>query len=241
MLTESCFRTAKPVATPTTTSVLYRRSRRTFLGRSWFGGVVVGFALIGGGSCAPERDGAFSFSSGDPVATCEVPDGPWGVSPGRLQQPWTVSDCDGNAYSLYNEDFCRARATVVVLSAGWCGVCRDEAPSMFEELVAPYKARGVRVMQVLQQDERYRPAGADFCRTWASEYGTEGMTFVDPERTTSTYTYRPGLDEDPPSSNSNSLPVVHVYDATGTIRNVLEGGTDNWSAVTEALDVILGE
>lgn len=208
------------------------------------------FVAMGASSCQPSRGdesgagsggGAFSLSSGDPVATCEVPNGPWGVSPGRLQQAWTVTDCDGNAYSLYNDDFCRARATVVVLSAGWCGVCRGEAPSMFDELVEPYRTRGVRIMQVLQQDDRYRPAGEDFCRKWASDYGVEGMTFVDPERAISTYSYRPGVDEDPPSSTTNSLPVVHVYDAAGTIREVIEGDTDNWSRVTDALDAILAE
>lgn len=194
----------------------------------------------GGNGDGRIENGRFVPTTSNTDATCQIPTGPWGQSPGHLQQPWTIKDCDGNPYALYNDDFCEAKATVVILSAGWCGVCRAEAPSMRADFLEPYADRGVRILQVLQEDNGYDPASGDFCHAWAEQYGLQGYTFMDPQRKISMYSYRQGIDEEPSGSSTLALPVVQIYDATGTLVAMHQGADPgSWTRARATLDELL--
>jgi len=178
-------------------------------------------------------------SADNPPATCMVPRGPWGFSVGRTQQPWTVMSCSGEPYSLYNDDFCSAAFTVVIHSEPWCAACLVEGPTVRANLIDPYALMGVRFLEVLQQTESYDTVDAATCEAWAAEYNTGEYTFMDPMQALSTYSYTPGVDETPPSSRSESLPIVNIYDSTGTLVFHHEGATNNWRDITTALDGLL--
>lgn len=178
-------------------------------------------------------------STDNPSASCSVPTGPWGFSEGTMQQPWRVTDCALRPYDLYNNDYCEAAFTVVVHSEPWCGECIADAPTMRSNLIDRYASRGVRVLEVLQEDERGLPIDASTCNAWASAYESEGFVFMDPESEISTYSYRPGIDEEPSGSRSEGLPVVNIYDETGTLVYHHEGSTNDWYDITGALDELL--
>lgn len=178
-------------------------------------------------------------SADNPAPTCMVPTGPWGFTVDHVQQPWTVTSCAGQEYALYNDDFCEAAFTVVIHSEPWCAACLEEGPSVRANLIDPYSLMGVRVLEVLQQTESYGTVDAATCDAWAAAYDSEGFTFMDPLQRMSTYTYRPGIDETPPATRSESLPTVNVYDATGTLVYHHEGATNHWRDITTALDELL--
>lgn len=207
--------------------------------------VLISLAMLAGCSSEPGdammmMHGPLVPSADNPPAMCAVPTGPWGISVGREQQPWTVSGCGGESYSLYNADFCRAAFTVVVHSEPWCGACLVDAPSMRANLIDPYAAMDVRILEVLQQDASYGAVDAATCSAWAEMYDSAGYVFMDPMMNLSTYTYRVGIDEMPPSGpRTESLPTVNIYDATGVLVFHHEGSTNNWLDITTALDDLL--
>ena len=73
----------------------------------------------------------------------------------------------------------------------------------------------------------------------ARAYDSSGYVFMDPESEINTYTYRPGTDETPSGSRSEGLPVVNIYDASGTLVFHHEGSTNDWYDITTALDELL--
>lgn len=200
-------------------------------------------AMVGCGSNGPTSmtGGPLVPSTDNPRATCDVPSGPWGFSVDHLQQPWTVSNCADADYSLYNNDFCTAAYTVVIHSEPWCGECLADAPSMRDNLIDPYASRNVRILEVLQQTASGSPVDAETCNSWAETYDNAGYVFMDPTNSLSTYNYRPGVDETPPGSRTEGLPVVNIYDETGTLVFHHEGSTNNWRDITAELDVLLGQ
>ena len=202
-----------------------------------------GWGLAGCSGAEPPHQmmmaGPLVPNADNPPATCAVPTGPWGFSVGREQQPWTVSGCGGESYALYNDDFCRATFTVVVHSEPWCGACLVDAPSMRANLIDPYAAMDVRVLEVLQQTLSYDTVTPATCDAWAAEYDSAGYVFMDPMRNLSTYTYRMGVDETPPGSHTEALPTVNIYDAAGTLVFHHEGATNHWRDITVALDGLL--
>ena len=203
------------------------------------GALFMGCNNGGGTDTMDTEDGPFIPTTLNTDATCSIPTGPWGQSPGHQLQGWTISDCDGNPYTLHNNDFCTAEITVLIQSEGWCGVCQQDAVDVYEALIGPYSERGVRFMEVLSVDDHYAPIASEFCHTWASRYGIEGFTFMDPERKLSTYSYRPGIDEEPSGSNTLALPIVKILDNTGTLVEMFQGGDTAWSRTVAKLDEML--
>lgn len=215
--------------------------------------VVIGVGLLSvgcqssGGSPGNDTDAGTGGASGglfipdttNPTASCAVPSGPWGQSAGHLLQGWTINDCDGRPYTLHNDDFCTASATVLIQSEGWCGVCMEDAEDVYETLIEPYGNLGVRFMEVLSVDDQYEEIQGEFCHEWASRYGIEGFTFMDPESKLSSYSYRVGIDETPTGSTTLSLPVVRILDNTGNIVAMIQGGDTAWSRVRAQLDTLL--
>jgi len=177
--------------------------------------------------------------SENPARAAAVPRGPWGCGVARPQQPWSGTNCAGQPYGLYNDDFCSAAFTVVIRSEPWCAACLVEGPSVRANLIDPYALMGVRFLEILTQTASYDTVDAATCEAWASEYNTGEYTFMDPTRAVSTYNYTPGIDETPPATRTESLPVVNIYDSTGTLVFHHEGETSNWRDITTALDGLL--
>lgn len=200
---------------------------------------LLALAGCGGSDTGAAAGGPLVPSTDNPRATCDTPEGPWGFSVGHQQQDWTVSNCTDQDYDLYNNDFCRATFTVVIHSEPWCAACIADAPSMRENLIDPYAAQNVRILEVLQQTASSGTVDAETCEAWAQEYDNAGYVFMDPTRNLSTYNYRPGVDETPPGSRTEALPVVNVYDNTGTLVFHHEGSTNNWHDIANALDDLL--
>ncbi len=103
------------------------------------------------------------------------------TSVGCNLQPLNFTACDSGAgYPYYGTEFCSSRATVIVLSAGWCSACMAEAPIIERDITRVYASRGVRVLTVLDQDPDRTPATTSFCLRWQSRYGLSSRMVTDP-------------------------------------------------------------
>ena len=159
--------------------------------------------------------------------SCTYPDAPYGTRVGAKLEPFTLPQCDGTPYSFANEEFCAARFTVISIAAGWCMPCRYESANLTTRVTEAYRDRGVRVIQVLVQDDMYRAADGAFCEGWVSMYGLTNIELTDADGTTQIYF--PG----------GSLPSTIIVDSTGTIV-WRENGAAMWlGTLTAKLDMLL--
>lgn len=184
--------------------------------------------VAGGGSSGP-------LVEGNQEAVCGVPEGT-GIAEGTVWGNWEVTDCDGNPTSLYNNAFCSAEATVYIRMQGWCGNCQREAPTLMDDLIAPNEARGVRFLQVIQENEAYEPVDGEFCSYWANQNNLGGHVYMDPARNTSRLVLTPGV-----PYTQGALPIIKVIDRDGVIRADLSGDPEGWVHVQAAIDEILAE
>lgn len=160
--------------------------------------------------------------------SCSYPMAPYGTRVGAKLEPFTLPQCDGTPYSFVNEDFCAASYTVISIAAGWCMPCRYESANLTSRVTEAYRDRGVRVIQVLVQDDMYRAADGAFCDGWVSMYGLTNIELTDADGTTQIYF--PG----------GSLPSTIIVDSTGTIV-WRENGAAMWlGTLTAKLDMLLG-
>ena len=160
--------------------------------------------------------------------TCEanVPSAPYGTRVTSKFRPLTLNQCDGTPYSIYNEDFCAVRFTVINIAAGWCNPSRLET-AQFTALNAEYSVQGVRLLQVMFQDESYGAASGAYCQAWVDEFGLTNVELNDP--TQSTQIYFP----------AGSLPATLIIDSTGTIVFREYGMTDGLVSLRASLDTLL--
>lgn len=184
-----------------------------------------------GGTDAGVDAGSLDVDAGEGVdgggLSCMYPPAPYGTRVGAKLEPFTLPQCDGTPYAFANEDFCAARFTVISIAAGWCMPCRYEASALTATVTEPYRDRGVRVIQVLVQDDEYRAADGAFCDGWVSMYGLTNIELTDADGTTQIYF--PG----------GSLPSTIIVDSTGTIV-WRENGVAMWlGTLTAKLDMLL--
>ncbi len=160
--------------------------------------------------------------------SCSYPPAPYGTRVGANLEPFTLPQCDGTPYSFVNEEFCAARFTVISIAAGWCMPCRYESQNLTEQVTSVYGPRGVRVIQVLVQDDDYRAANGAFCDAWVARYNlTQNIELIDADGTTQIYF--PG----------GSLPSTIIVDSHGTIV-WRENGVVMWLGTLKAkLDMLL--
>ena len=161
-----------------------------------------------------------------PAPMCMGPVGNFGRTANFNLAPPTSTACsNGQPFSVYAADFCAATATVVVYSAGWCGPCQQEAPIVEREITAPYRARGVRVLTVINENPDRSPATTNFCNQWRTRYGLTSTMLIDPTNSW------------PRSMQISAFPTIAVFDRTGRIRMVQSA--PSLATVRATLDAIL--
>jgi hypothetical protein len=148
---------------------------------------VLTFAGCGGSTptTTPATDAAVAADtppppgdSGTPAA--QYPQGPYGSRIGATFEPFTLNRCDGTPWSFTGENWENSSMTVVIISAGWCVPCQREARQIQSQIVDPYVDRGVRVISVLVQDDRYMAITPTFCNRWVNTYDLQIPILMDP-------------------------------------------------------------
>ena len=145
---------------------------------------------------------------------------------GSKFRPLTLDQCDGSPYAIYNEDFCSARFTVLGIAAGWCNPCIYET-GMLPALQAEYEPQGVRIIQVMYQDEDYRAASNAYCQAWVDRFGLTNVELNDPSQKTQIY------------FPDGALPSTVIIDSTGTIVYRENAASSNLSSLRTKLDELL--
>lgn len=164
-----------------------------------------------------------------PMGPCEYPMGPYGTSLLKPFEPFTLDRCDGTEYMFFNQEFCDNNLTVISIAAGWCMPCINESRQLTSLVTEAYRDRGVRVIQVLVQDEGYRAPTGAYCQGWVDRFGLTNIELVDPIGVTQIYF--PG----------NSLPSTIIVDRNGLIRFRENGSTEGLTSLTAELDRLLRE
>ncbi len=97
---------------------------------------------------------------------------------------FSLDDCDGNPWKM-SDAVRSAELTLINVGAGWCRPCREETEVLEEQVHAHFCGRGLRVVQVLYQDNNVTPATPTFCRGWREEFELEFPVLIDPAFTRS--------------------------------------------------------
>lgn len=141
--------------------------------------LVLSLSLVVG--CNPRTNNVPDGGAGDGGPSCGLPNGTPGVSTGRIMFPFTIPQCvEGDPlYSFYNEDYCSSEISVVTIAAGWCQPCREEARDLQALVNEAYAACGVRVMQVMVQDNNSNEPSLRFCQEWQEQYGLTNIMLRD--------------------------------------------------------------
>lgn len=194
---------------------------------------LAGFAGCGDDTPAGTPDAGIAVDLGDVDSggglSCQanVPTTGFGTRVSAKFRPLTLNRCDGTPYSIYNEDFCSpTRFTILSIAAGWCNPCRLET-AQFPALNAEYSPQGVRLVQVMFQDESYGAASGAYCQSWVDEYGLTNVELNDPTQMTQIY------------FPTGSLPATLIIDDTGTIVFREYGTTDGLTSLRAKLDELL--
>lgn len=210
------------------------------MSKSALASVLLLAALAGLSGCTQEdppvmtTDAGIDFDLGGDVdaatggLTCQanVPTTGFGTRVSSKFRPLTLNQCDGTPYSIYNEEFCTARFTVLGIAAGWCMPCIYET-GMLPALQAEYEPQGVRLIQVMYQDESYRAASNEYCQAWVDRFGLTNIELNDPAQATQIY------------FPDGALPSTVIVDSTGTIVYRENGASSNLSSLRTKLDMLL--
>lgn len=155
------------------------------------------------------------------------PRGPYGVSVGQVFAPFVLPSCAGGSYAFDGPEWVSARASVLLLAAGWCAQCSTAARAT-QSIDDAYRDRGVRVLQVLVEgDTPDVPADGPLCSSWRTLNGVMHPLLLDLGRMLSLL-WTP-----------STLPVLMVIDAEGRIASVTVGNTAGVAATRGALDEVL--
>lgn len=107
------------------------------------------------------------------------PGGPYGTTVTDRFEEFEFQDCDGNPVR-FGDVLGDSTVTLFNVSAGWCQPCIEEAEIIESEVLEPYCERGLRVVQVLIEDEEGFPATRLFCNQWKERFGLTLPVLVDP-------------------------------------------------------------
>jgi len=153
---------------------------------------IIGLSACGSDSGGDgDGDGDFVPS---PPAGCELsapgqtnyPPGPYGTDVGDTIADVSLQDCDGNTLSL-GDVIAQAPLTLFNVGAGWCQPCIEETETIDVEIFSEFCGRGLRVVQVMFQDEESRAATSLFCKDWRSRYKLNFPVLYDPLFQTNQY------------------------------------------------------
>ena len=135
------------------------------------------------------------------------PEGPLspGSQVGDLFSDFQLEDCEGNLIQ-FGDILANSELVLFNVSAGWCRSCVDETRTLEEEVFNNFCGRGLKIVQVLFQDEQARPATKLFCSQWRDTFGLTFPVLVDPLFITEKYL------------ESSQTPLNLLIDKEGVIR-----------------------
>ena len=100
---------------------------------------------------------------------------------GDIAENFTLRDQYGEQVDLYS--FC-GKHIMIVVGAGWCGPCQQEA-SQLQAVAEAYP--DAQVLQLLAQDSNYETPSQGFIEAWASQFGFENVAALGPLSAPTTY------------------------------------------------------
>lgn len=151
-------------------------------------------------------------------AGCEVspapadftyPAGPYGVGVGDVVENIALEDCDGNTVELADV-LASGELVLLNIGAGWCQPCIKETETLVANVFEPHCGGGLRVVQMLFQNDGGAPSTKFFCRAWRDRYGLSFPVLNDPLFLSQTYF----SGED----TLSATPINLLIDSAGVIR-----------------------
>jgi len=151
-------------------------------------------ALLAQSGCGAADDGSAGDAAvglepppecalGPPPDGWSYPTGPYGTEVGDTFERFTLEDCDGDPVD-FGDILAQADLVLFNIGAGWCQPCVEESQTLDREIFREFCPRGLRVVQVLFQDEQSRPATGLFCDNWRNSFGLSFPVLKDPLFTT---------------------------------------------------------
>jgi hypothetical protein len=201
---------------------------------------VVALSAMVGVGCAPATPNTPSGDSGAPADAAQPPSSDSGEACSRpaLNNTCSMEGCDfaslqlpycqpdGGNFDFYGPTFCSNQVTLVVIAAGWCVPCQQEAAQLQAEIIEPYAGR-VRVVTVYGQNtSRVAPTAAE-CMVWKNRYRLESHMVYDP--TGLTQRYFPNM----------AFPANMIIDRNGQIRFREYGTSRGLQALKDQIDGLL--
>ncbi|MDP3275198.1 MAG: TlpA disulfide reductase family protein [Deltaproteobacteria bacterium] len=200
--------------------------------------LIAGMALAALAGCAPPAPmmnmpeaGAPEAGPADAAATCAPP---------ALNNTCAMEGCDfanislpncaapDTNFTFYGDNFCSNQLTLIVVSAGWCVPCQQEAAEMQAQIIEPYRGR-VRVVTVYGQNVSRNGVSASECMQWKNRYGLEGHMVFDPSG--AVQRYFPNM----------AYPANLIIDRQGRIRYRIYGTSRGLQSLKDQLDGLLSE
>ncbi len=179
---------------------------------------IVGVTLVG---CGGGGGGSSGDLGGSPDAVLQppcpydapphgwtYPAGPYGAGVGDRVEDFALTDCDGRAVR-FGDVLGGSELVLLNVAAGWCVPCMAETQAIEADVHRPYCPRGLRIVQVLFEDENGAPAGPDFCKAWRSKFGLTFPVLIDPDFTTKKFF---------PGTINGSTPLNLLVDPGAVIR-----------------------
>ncbi len=160
---------------------------------------------------------------------CDYPAGPYGTSVSHPFEPFTLTQCDGSDYDFVNEEFCSSdhKLTLISIAAGWCGPCIEESRVLESNITQRFADDGVRVIQVIIQDQNFAAPTTDYCQTWVDRFGLTNVELIDPAQITNVF------------FPDGSLPSSIIVDRNGIIRYRENGATDQLVSLVTKIEELL--
>ncbi len=131
---------------------------------------------------AAEEHGDYEVINTVPVCDgypCKPTEG-YGYTLGMIVENFTLKDADGKDVSL-KDFFGGYKAVFINQSAGWCSVCRAEAPRM-KKIWEKFRPDGLIILQaIFETNAQQEPATVEFAKSWRDEYGFTFPVLADPD------------------------------------------------------------
>jgi len=149
----------------------------------------------GGGSGNDAGQADASDDNGNSTGNCpavEVPPdwtypaGPFGTGVGDTFADITLNDCNGNPV-VFGDLLGSGEMVLFNVAAGWCVSCIGETEEMEQDVYQAFCNRGLRIMQVLVEDQDSYPADGAFCAEWKDNFSLTFPVVTDPEYSVEAY------------------------------------------------------
>ncbi len=114
-----------------------------------------------------------------PPSSWQYPAGPYGTDVGDTFEDITLDDCDGAPVN-FGDILGQSELTLFTIGAGWCEPCIEESETLDSEIFRSFCGRGLRVVQVLFQDDQSRAATGLFCQQWKERFEMSFPVLKDP-------------------------------------------------------------